>query len=392
MINLRHRIRVALVTLVGGALLIAGLGTAQAAESRSVADAIADNTGSATVTGYIVGQPLSDTAITTDYTNDYAFAIADDAAESDPADMLYVQLPAEFRADWGLLSNPGLTGARVTVTGDLTDYFAHAGLKNTTDITGAAAQPQPTPTSTPSPTGSPSPTSTAPAPTDPTGYWAAANGKTGAELKAAVHDIIDDNRTLSYDEVWDALAETDADPANPDHVILLYSGRSEPASHHGGAVDEWNREHVWAKSHGDFGTAVGPGTDIHHLRPTNVQVNSTRSNKDFDIGGSPVSGAPGNYTDGDSFEPRDEVKGDVARMIMYMAVRYEDDDVVDLEMDDLVDQGKAPRMGRESVLLEWNRQDPVDDFERHRNDVIFDIQGNRNPFIDHPEWADAMFA
>ena len=174
-------------------------------------------------------------------------------------------------------------------------------------------------------------------------------------------------------------------------MILLYSGRSVSKGSNGGGTNQWNREHVWAKSHGDFGTVKGPGTDIHHLRPTNTVVNSTRSNKDFDNGGSPVSGAPGNFTDGDSFEPRDEVKGDVARMVMYMAVRYEGEGEVDLELNDEVDQGKAPYLGRKSVLLEWNKQDPVDDFERHRNDVIQKYQGNRNPFIDHPEWADSVF-
>ena len=78
-------------------------------------------------------------------------------------------------------------------------------------------------------------------------------------------------------------------------------------------------------------------------------------------------------------------------MVMYMAVRYEGEGEVDLELNDEVDQGKAPYLGRKSVLLEWNKQDPVDDFERHRNDVIQKYQGNRNPFIDHPEWADSVF-
>ena len=129
--------------------------------------------------------------------------------------------------------------------------------------------------------------------------------------------------------------------------------------------------------------------DVHHLRPTDVSVNSARGNKDFDMGGSPVDEAEGNFTDDDSFEPRDEVKGDVARMIMYMAVRYEGEDgAPDLELNDQVDNGSAPAMGRQSVLLEWNAQDPPDDFEKNRNQVIFDqFQHNRNPFVDHPEWA-----
>ncbi|GAB2812827.1 endonuclease I family protein [Streptomyces daliensis] len=221
-------------------------------------------------------------------------------------------------------------------------------------------------------------------------YYKDAEGKTGDELKSALHEIISSNTTqLSYDEVWDALKVTDQDPDNSSNVILLYSGRSQSKDSNGGDADDWNREHVWAKSHGDFGTSTGPGTDVHHLRPTDVSVNSTRGNKDFDEGGTEVDEAPGNFTDDDSYEPRDAVKGDVARMILYMAVRYDGDDgFADLEPNDEVDNGSKPNIGRLSVLKEWSTQDPPDDFEKNRNQVIFDqFQHNRNPFIDHPEWV-----
>ncbi|MEU9859421.1 endonuclease [Streptomyces sp. NPDC047971] len=225
------------------------------------------------------------------------------------------------------------------------------------------------------------------APLDDT-YYEGALGKTGAELKGALHTIISEQTKLSYDEVWDALKTTDEDPENPDNVVLLYSGRSQAKGDNGGDADDWNREHVWAKSHGDFGTATGPGTDIHHLRPEDVTVNSTRGNLDFDNGGDPVDEAAGSRVDGDSFEPRAEVKGDVARMILYMAVRYEGGDgFPDLEPNDRVDNGSAPAMGRLSVLKQWNDQDPPDAFEKTRNDKIFGIQKNRNPFVDHPEWV-----
>ncbi|MEV0603214.1 endonuclease [Streptomyces sp. NPDC050315] len=225
-------------------------------------------------------------------------------------------------------------------------------------------------------------------------YYKDALGKTGPELKSALHTIISSGVSkLSYDQVWNALKATDQDPKNSSNVILLYTGRSQSKDDNGGDPDQWNREHVWAKSHGDFGTSTGPGTDIHHLRPTDVSVNSTRGNKDFDNGGSEVGEAPGNYTDGDSFEPRDAVKGDVARMILYMAVRYDGDDgFADLEPNDKVDNGSAPAIGRLSVLKTWSQQDPPDDFEKNRNEVIFDkYQHNRNPFIDHPEWVDAIW-
>ncbi|MFF3060522.1 endonuclease I family protein [Streptomyces sp. NPDC057909] len=224
-------------------------------------------------------------------------------------------------------------------------------------------------------------------------YYQDALGKTGTQLKSALHSIISVQTKISYSQVWDALKNTDQDPANSSNVILLYTGRSEPKSDNGGAVGQWNREHVWAKSHGDFGTSTGPGTDIHHLRPEDVTVNSIRGNKDFDNGGTAVSGAAGNYTDSDSFEPRDAVKGDVARMILYMAVRYEGDDAfADLEPNDQVDNGSAPNIGRLSVLKQWSQEDPPDSFEERRNDVIFDqYQHNRNPFIDHPEWVEAIW-
>ncbi|MFE9062256.1 endonuclease I family protein [Streptomyces violaceusniger] len=224
-------------------------------------------------------------------------------------------------------------------------------------------------------------------------YYQDAMGKNGPELKAALHTIISDQTKVSYDEVWDALQSTDEDPDNPSNVILLYSGRSQAKDANGGNPDDWNREHVWAKSHGDFGTATGPGTDLHHLRPENVTVNSIRGNKDFDNGGQDVPDAPGNRTDDDSFEPRDQVKGDVARMILYMAVRYDGDDgFADLEPNDNVDNGSAPHIGRLSVLKEWSAEDPPDAFEKNRNQVIYDsFQHNRNPFIDHPEWVDSIW-
>ncbi|MGG7569942.1 endonuclease I family protein [Streptomyces sirii] len=226
-------------------------------------------------------------------------------------------------------------------------------------------------------------------------YYEDAMGKTGPELKAALHRIISETQTgkLTYSQVWDALKDTDQDPANSANIIQLYTGKSQSKNSNGSDPDDWNREHVWAKSHGDFGTATGPGTDIHHLRPADVSVNSTRGNKDFDDGGTEVGEAPGNYTDGDSFEPRDADKGDVARMILYMAVRYDGDDgFPDLEPNDKVDNGSQPYLGRLSVLKEWSRQDPPSDFEKRRNQVIFDkYQHNRNPFIDHPEWVNEIW-
>ncbi|MFF9137200.1 endonuclease I family protein [Streptomyces albogriseolus] len=224
-------------------------------------------------------------------------------------------------------------------------------------------------------------------------YYDAAAGKTGTALKSALHTIISDQTKLSYSAVWNALKVTDQDPNNSNNVILLYSGLSRSKSLNGGDVGDWNREHVWAKSHGDFGTSTGPGTDLHHLRPEDVQVNSIRGNKDFDNGGGSFTNSGGSLTDSNSFEPRDAVKGDVARMILYMAVRYEGTDGwPDLEPNDSVTNGTNPYHGRLSVLKQWHQEDPPSAFERNRNDVIHDsYQHNRNPFIDHPEWVESIW-
>lgn len=223
-------------------------------------------------------------------------------------------------------------------------------------------------------------------------YYINTQGKTGAKLKSSLHEIISEHEVLTYSEVWEALKITDEDPNNPNNVLLFYSGISRSKNANGGDPGEWNREHVWAKSHGEFGTSMGPGTDIHHLRATDVQVNSSRSNLDFDNGGNSINNCTGCFKDNDSFEPPNHVKGDVARMLFYMAVRYEQGDKVDLELNNNVNNGSNPYHGKISVLLEWHKQDPVDELEKNRNEKIYLIQGNRNPFIDNPEWATMIWA
>ena len=229
----------------------------------------------------------------------------------------------------------------------------------------------------------------------PNGYYDNANNLSGEALKTSLYNIIKGHTKYSYTGVWTQLKYTDEDPNNSNNVILLYTGWSISKNSDGGGVSDWNREHVWAKSHGDFGTSAGPGTDLHHLRPTDVTVNSRRGNLDFDNGGTYyVDGDGATYckVDGDSWEPRDEVKGDVARMIFYMATRYEGQNgEPDLEINEQVDNGTAPYMGKLSTLLEWHNNDPVDAWEIRRNDRIYDRQHNRNPFIDHPEYANYIW-
>ena len=355
---------------------------ARAASPLTVSQAIAQQSGATqTVRGYVVGQPTAtSTVVRSGFPSDYALAIADSPSQTSTASMLYVQVPSAFRSQWGLRSNPSLMGKQVDVTGALAAYFSHPGMTGTSAFALAGGS---TPTDPP-PTGGTGPWDST--------YYAPAVGKSGTALRTALHDIIDGNTTLSYDQVWTALKDTDQDPNNPSNVIELYTGRSIAKSNNGGGSGQWNREHVWAQSRGGFTTSAGPGTDLHHLRPEDVTVNSTRGNKDFDDGGSAVSGCSDCFTDSDSFEPRDAVKGDVARMLLYMAVRYEGGDGFnDLEMSSTVGSSSS-RIGDLETLLAWNSADPVDAFEMRRNDRIHSTwQGNRNPFIDHPEWAAAIW-
>ncbi|MFK7787926.1 MAG: endonuclease I family protein [Phycisphaeraceae bacterium] len=229
-----------------------------------------------------------------------------------------------------------------------------------------------------------------------TGYYADIDpGAVGDELKAQLHALVDDHIKLNYRELWDALTFTDQDPDNLNNVLLVYTGWSLSADAHGNDASGWNREHVWSKSRGDFGTRQGAGTDLHAIRPAEVSVNTARGNKSFDEGGELYIDRDGPTScrrDHDSWEPRDEVKGDIARAIFYMAVRYEDAEL-DLELteDSAAQQDKAPLHGVASTLLRWHQQDPPDGAERLRNDRVEIIQGNRNPFIDQPQWADELW-
>jgi len=236
----------------------------------------------------------------------------------------------------------------------------------------------------------------------PETYYERAQGQSGEALKASLHTIISGHLIIPYSEVASAFTQLDADPAQPGSVIQFYTGRS--------TVADFNKEHVWAKSHGGFGYDSYAGySDLHALRPTRTDVNSARWHLDFAAGGLPYLDSGCNIIDGLSFEPPDRVKGDVARILFYMVVRYEgdpaDSPMPDLELVEGVPsllnaQGlpdnnqhmSTPHMGRLSELLEWHRLDPPDASEKRRNELIFlNFQRNRNPFVDHPEWVQPIF-
>ncbi|SNR15728.1 endonuclease [Tenacibaculum jejuense] len=221
---------------------------------------------------------------------------------------------------------------------------------------------------------------------------------TGTSLRDALAVKIINTHTNALDYtpgIWEASRATDVNPLNSSEVLLIYgysasgtTSRTRGINNNGGSNGEWNREHVFANSLGNpdldaSGTNGPPYADAHNLRPSDTQVNSSRGNKRFATG----SGNSGAVTNG--WYPGDEWKGDVARIIMYMYLRYGDqckptqvgvgnssgtpDDMIDL-------------------FLQWNAEDPVSDVEKQRNTFHENTsntyaQGNRNPFIDNPRLA-----
>ncbi|GAA3520228.1 hypothetical protein GCM10022393_38040 [Aquimarina addita] len=216
----------------------------------------------------------------------------------------------------------------------------------------------------------------------------------GQSLKNELTTLVTNTQTtiLSYTPgVWDALKVADADPANANNVILLYgweggsdsdltNDRSRDKDSNGGSNGDWNREHSFPKSLGNPNLGeTGPGSDAHHLRPTDVQRNSSRGSRKFADG----SGNSGTTSQG-YWYPGDEWKGDVARMMMFMYVRYGSRCLP-------IDVGVGSSVSTDSdmidLFLEWNAEDPVSALEIQRNPIIENIQGNRNPFIDNPAFA-----
>lgn len=225
-----------------------------------------------------------------------------------------------------------------------------------------------------------------------TGYYNGTSAKDGDELKTALHDIIKGHTPYSYYTSKEIFKLSDVDPENPDNVILVYTGRSHDNTDYGTGGNFINREHVWAKSHGDFNDWAPMYGDVHNLKPADASVNMDKSNKDFDDGGTQHSEATGCYYTDSTWEARDEVKGDIARIIFYMSTRYEGGDgEIDLEVVDWNNTYPNAQHGKLSTLLQWNLLDPPDEFERNRNNVIYSYQKNRNPFIDNPEFVQLIW-
>ncbi len=230
----------------------------------------------------------------------------------------------------------------------------------------------------------------------PAGYYDSAAGKIGIELKAALHNIIKGHTEKSYGDARYILDKTDQDLDNNNNVRVIYSNHSVSGTWDSGVT--WNREHVWAKSRGigDVDNYTkGAGSDLHNLRACISSINTARNNRWFAECDEPYQyngENTGSYTSSSQWvwKPRDEDKGDVARMIFYMAARYEgDSDEPDLEVVNYFPDkySNEPFHAKLSALYQWHLYDPVDDWECNRNEVIYSYQHNRNPFIDRPEFV-----
>ena len=242
----------------------------------------------------------------------------------------------------------------------------------------------------------------------PAGYYASAVGKNGNALRVAMYNIIKGHNALSYNELWQAFYTTDSRPDNG-KVWDMYSDRpgttpayyftfgSDQCGNYSGEGDCYNREHSVPKSW--FGGSVAPMyTDLFHLYPTDGFVNSKRGNLPIGkvtnatwtstngskVGTSNISGYSGQV-----FEPIDSFKGDFARTYFYMAVCYMDKNLgVETQSNFL---GGNLKPWAKDLLLQWAAMDPVSQKEIDRNNAVFQIQHNRNPFIDFPELAEMIF-
>ena len=259
--------------------------------------------------------------------------------------------------------------------------------------------------------------------TPPTGYYASIDSSSPAALRRTLHARIQDHRRVSWSGTWAVLDRADADPSNSGRILDVYRNASYPAAGRGNA--NYDREHAWPKSLG-FASSTGsnyPESDCHGLFLSAISYNGARGNKMFRTlsasaaewttvgGGSGSYPGRSNWTQGSGvtggWETWADRRGDVARALLYFDVRYDGsphqrgamepdliltDDVARIVGSQSTNNLRVAYMGLLSVLLEWHRQDPPDARECLRNSVVYQYQGNRNPFIDHPEWVSRLHA
>ncbi len=240
----------------------------------------------------------------------------------------------------------------------------------------------------------------------PTGYYNSAQGLTGAQLKTALHNIIKNHTSVSYASLWTHYQTTDkksngkvwdiySDVPNGTPPYEFTFGTNQCGSY-AAEGDCYNREHSWPQSW--FNSATIPSSDMFHIYPTDGKVNGLRSNYSYgDVGtalwtslnGSKLGFCIDSGYNQTVFEPIDEYKGDLARGYFYMSTRYEGEDAAWASS---AGTNKATILPwQASVLLQWSHQDPVSAKEIARNNAIYQIQHNRNPYIDNPQWADSIW-
>lgn len=236
----------------------------------------------------------------------------------------------------------------------------------------------------------------------PSGYYSAAYHKKGYALRVALHNIIDSSDSLSYKELWDAYQQTDKNPQNnkvwdmysdnPDGTAAYYYDFSDRCGNYRDEGDCYNREHSIPQSW--FGEQMPMRTDLFHVYPTDGYVNNKRANYPFgevdhvqwvSTNGSKLGTGAADGPSDTVFEPIDAYKGDFARSVLYMAVRYMDQNL-GCTTQSMYASGSLKPWAL-LLMLRWHAQDPVSQKEIDRNNAVFAIQHNRNPFIDHPELA-----
>lgn len=261
--------------------------------------------------------------------------------------------------------------------------------------------------------------------TRPADYYATLDTSTQAAARASLHEIIDDHLRYPYadaaTDTWDIINLADRDPADPTHILAIYKNASYATIDGGNGA--YNREHSWPKSYGfpDDDGMVMPYTDTHHLFASNVGYNSDRGNKPFgpcsaacaeyatDVNGGEGGGVgvyPGNSNWMSTYwETWIGRRGDIARAMLYMDVRYEggvhgvtgvaEPDLILTDNPALISgtgsNASVAYMGLLSTILQWHAEDPPSDRDRRRNDVVYSYQGNRNPFVDRPELAGCIY-
>ncbi|KAI5568614.1 hypothetical protein BDE02_12G025800 [Populus trichocarpa] len=238
---------------------------------------------------------------------------------------------------------------------------------------------------------------------DVSSYYASVKGLEGKALKKKLHSVISKHQSLSYKEVWDALKFLDATnvdrPQASSGIVEIYSLRAV-SKNLAGKPEGWNREHLWPRS---YGLISGPSlTDLHNIRPADVNVNSSRGNKYYGecnkksircLKPANKEAAFDTETDKERWTPPTKVRGDIARAIMYMAECYglHQPGGQNLHLSDSPSIENR-EMGLLSTLLKWNEVDPPSREEKLRNDRVCKFyQHNRNPFVDHPEYVSLIW-